>query len=243
MNDRGCWSPACAVTNGREPRTRPAQIHVRHRRHLRPLRPRARLPPAGMLSTFSLPGPIRPCRETPVSELLAYHDLLGQAVGFVALVLCIAAFASKDDNRLLVILIFGNAALALQYALFAAWAAAGIMMLNTLRVVLARRMPRNWIVMVLFLAATVAVAAATWQTRNRCLPACRRCHWDHCHVHASGHPDACRAHRHRALLDRDNGTDRVLRRVGRRGVDPGDKSGHRWPAYPGRPHAPARTRT
>jgi len=123
-----------------------------------------------MLRTFSLPGPIRPCRETPVSELLAYHDLLGQAVGFVALVLCIAAFASKDDNRLLVILIFGNAALALQYALFAAWAAAGIMMLNTLRVVLARRMPRNWIVMVLFLTATVAVAAATWQNATDVFP-------------------------------------------------------------------------
>ena len=105
-----------------------------------------------------------------MSELLAYHDLLGQAVGFVALVLCIAAFASKDDDRLLVILIFGNAALALQYALFAAWAAAGIMMLNTLRVVLARRMPRNWIVMVLFLAATVAVAAATWRHATDVFP-------------------------------------------------------------------------
>lgn len=105
-----------------------------------------------------------------MSELLAYHELLGQAVGFVALVLCIAAFASKDDNRLLVILIFGNAALALQYALFAAWAAAGIMVLNTLRVVLARRMPRNRIAMVLFLAATVAVTAATWQHATDIFP-------------------------------------------------------------------------
>ena len=114
--------------------------------------------------------PTWPCRETPVSELLAYHDLLGQAVGFVALVLCIAAFASKDDDRLLVILIFGNTAFALQYALFAAWAAAGIMTLNLLRVVLARRMPRNRIATALFLAATVAVAAATWRNATDVFP-------------------------------------------------------------------------
>ena len=105
-----------------------------------------------------------------MSELLAYHDLLGQAVGFIALVLCIAAFASKDDDRLLVILIFGNSALALQYALFAAWAAAGIMTLNVLRIVLARRMPRNRIVMLLILAATVAVAAATWHHATDIFP-------------------------------------------------------------------------
>ena len=105
-----------------------------------------------------------------MSELLAYHDLLGQAVGFLALVLCIVAFANKDDDRLLVILIFGNTAFALQYALFAAWAAAGIMTLNLLRVVLARRMPRNWIAMVLFLAATVAVAAATWRHATDVFP-------------------------------------------------------------------------
>lgn len=105
-----------------------------------------------------------------MSELLAYHALLGQAVGFLALVLCIVAFASKDDNRLLVILIFGNIAFTLQYALFAAWTATGIMTLNVLRVVMARRLPRNRIAMVLFLAATVAVAAATWRSANDLFP-------------------------------------------------------------------------
>lgn len=109
-------------------------------------------------------------RETNVSELLVYHEPLGQAVGFVALVLCIAAFASKDDDRLLVILIFGNAAFALQYALFGAWAASGITALNMLRVFLARRMPRNRIAMLLIVAATVAVAAATWQHATDLFP-------------------------------------------------------------------------
>lgn len=105
-----------------------------------------------------------------MSELLVYHDLLGQVVGFIALLLCIAAFASKDDDRLLVILIFGNATFALQYALFGAWAASGITVLNMLRVILARRMRRNRIAMYWIVAATVAVAAATWQHATDLFP-------------------------------------------------------------------------
>lgn len=95
--------------------------------------------------------------------LLLDRQSLGQIVGFIALALCIAAFASKDDNRLLAIMILGNAAFALQFALFGAQVGAAISALNMLRVVLARRLPRNRLATALILAATGAVAAATWQ--------------------------------------------------------------------------------
>ncbi|WP_274427031.1 YgjV family protein [Chelativorans sp. YIM 93263] len=87
----------------------------------------------------------------------------GQLVGLIALVLCIVAFASKRDDRLLFILIFANVAFAVQFALFEAWVAAGISALIIVRITLARRMEGNWIVMSAMLIANVLVAWATWE--------------------------------------------------------------------------------
>lgn len=102
--------------------------------------------------------------------LLLDREFLGQVVGFIALALCIAAFSSKDDNRLLTILILGNAAFAVQFALFGAQVGAAISALNILRVVLARRLPRNTVAMCLILAATGAVAMGTWQHATDLFP-------------------------------------------------------------------------
>jgi len=89
-------------------------------------------------------------------------ELAGQAVGLLALVLCVAAFASKDDDRLMAILILGNVAFAIQFALFGAWTASGVTTVVILRLILARRMPKSWPAMAAILAITCAIAAITW---------------------------------------------------------------------------------
>lgn len=93
---------------------------------------------------------------------LTPYELAGQAVGLLALVLCVAAFASKDDDRLMAILILGNVAFAVQFALFGAWTASGVTTVIILRLVLARRMPKSCPAMAAILAITCAVAAVTW---------------------------------------------------------------------------------
>lgn len=98
------------------------------------------------------------------------YELAGQAVGVLALLLCVAAFASKDDDRLMAILILGNVAFAIQFALFGAWTASGVTTVIILRLVRARRMPGNWRAMAAILAATCAVAALTWSNTLDAVP-------------------------------------------------------------------------
>lgn len=89
--------------------------------------------------------------------------IAGQVAGLIALTLCIIGFASKRDDRLFVLLIFANVAFAAQFALFKSWVAAGITTLIVLRVALVRRYKWSWTVMALMLAATVIIAALTWE--------------------------------------------------------------------------------
>ncbi|WP_069384441.1 YgjV family protein [Halomonas caseinilytica] len=95
-------------------------------------------------------------------EDLTLRWILGQAVSFTALALCIVAFSSKRDDRLFVILVFANVAFAAQFALFQSWVASGISALIVLRIVLARRYPRHTGIMATVLIATLAIAALTW---------------------------------------------------------------------------------
>ncbi|WP_227368866.1 YgjV family protein [Halomonas sp. M20] len=88
--------------------------------------------------------------------------LAGQGVSFIALALCVIAFASKRDDRLFVLLLFANVAFAAQFALFQSWVAAGISALIVLRIALARRFPGNLAVMLMMLIAILAIAALTW---------------------------------------------------------------------------------
>src|SRR5690606_35311249 len=91
------------------------------------------------------------------------HLLLGQIAGFLALALCVVAVMSKDDDRLLAVLILGNIAFAVQCALFGAWVAAAISALIILRIYLARRFPRHLGAALAMVLAAIVVAAATWQ--------------------------------------------------------------------------------
>lgn len=96
-------------------------------------------------------------------ELLLDNFVLGQIAGFLALALCVLAVMSKDDDRLLAVLILGNIAFAVQFALFGAWVASAISALIILRIYLARRFPRHLGAALTMVLATAAVAAATWQ--------------------------------------------------------------------------------
>lgn len=95
-------------------------------------------------------------------EDLSARWLLGQTVSLVALALCVAAFASRRDDRLLLLALFANVAFAVQFALFQSWVAAGISALIVLRIALVRRFPGNATVMTAMLIATAVVAALTW---------------------------------------------------------------------------------
>ncbi|MHA6692936.1 YgjV family protein [Devosia sp. A449] len=98
------------------------------------------------------------------------HELAGQAVGLLALVFCVAAFASRSDDRLLAILILGNIAFAIQFALFGSWVASGVSAVIILRILLARRMPGSWTGMLATFAVTGTVAAVTWATPMDAFP-------------------------------------------------------------------------
>ena len=89
--------------------------------------------------------------------------LAGQAAGLAALLLCIAAFASKRDERLLVLLISANVAFALQFLLLESWTAAALTVLVIVRIALARRYPGSTAVMAGVLAASGVAALLTWQ--------------------------------------------------------------------------------
>lgn len=96
--------------------------------------------------------------------------IAGQLVSLVALVLCILAFASKDDDRLLKLLISANVAFAVHFVLFESWVAAGITALIVVRIILVRRYKGSWLMMGLLLAASLAVAWLTWQGPLDVLP-------------------------------------------------------------------------
>jgi hypothetical protein len=63
---------------------------------------------------------------------------LGQLCGLVALGFCIAGFANKNDDRLMVLLISANVAFALMFAFFESWTASALTVLVILRITLAR---------------------------------------------------------------------------------------------------------
>ncbi len=84
-------------------------------------------------------------------------------MGLLALGLCIAAFANKRDDRLLLILILANVAFATQFFLLGGWVAGAISCLIVLRILLVRRFKKNWYVMASMLAATGLAALLTWQ--------------------------------------------------------------------------------
>ena len=91
------------------------------------------------------------------------QPIIGQIVGLLALGLCIAAFANKRDDRLLLILILANVAFAVQFLLLGGWVAGSISGLIVVRILLVRRFKNNRFVMCAMLAATGLVAFLTWQ--------------------------------------------------------------------------------
>ncbi len=97
-------------------------------------------------------------------------DWAGQVVSLVALGLCVLAFSSKDDRKLMSLLVSANIAFAIQFALFGSWASALLTLLVIVRIVLARRYARNYWVMSGVLAASCLGAWFTWQGPVDLLP-------------------------------------------------------------------------
>ncbi|WP_404376087.1 YgjV family protein [Vreelandella aquamarina] len=93
----------------------------------------------------------------------SYSTLAGQFFGLVSLILCVWAFASKQDDRLLVLLLSANVAFALQFMFFGSWTAAALSLLVIMRIALARRYPGSKMAMAATLAASGVAAAFTWQ--------------------------------------------------------------------------------
>ncbi|MCK7545585.1 YgjV family protein [Marinobacter bryozoorum] len=106
----------------------------------------------------------------PDLDSLTLASLAGQFFGLVALVICLVAFASKNDDRLLVLLISANVAFALQFALFGSWTAAALTVLVIARIVLARRYVGSQWVMWVVLVANLVAAALTWRDWVDVLP-------------------------------------------------------------------------
>ena len=93
----------------------------------------------------------------PELEHLTYTGLAGQFFGLVALAICLLAFASRNDDRLLVLLISANVAFALQFVFFSSWTAAALTVLVIVRIVLARRFNgSHWVMWAVLLANLVA---------------------------------------------------------------------------------------
>lgn len=89
--------------------------------------------------------------------------LVGQFFGLVSLLLCLLAFASQRDERLMVLLILANVAFALQFAFLGSWTAAALSLVVILRIGLARRHPGNRWVMAIVLGVSALAAGLTWQ--------------------------------------------------------------------------------
>lgn len=94
----------------------------------------------------------------------SYSTVAGQFFGLVSLVLCVWAFSSKQDDRLLVLLLSANVAFALQFMFFESWTAAALSLLVIARVALARRYPGNKVAMVVVLVASGVASLLTWQS-------------------------------------------------------------------------------
>ncbi|MEX1057003.1 MAG: YgjV family protein [Natronospirillum sp.] len=94
----------------------------------------------------------------------SYGAIAGQFFGLMSLILCVLAFSSKQDDRLLVLLISANVAFALQFILFESWTAASLTLLVIVRIALARRYPGSKTALTIVLIASALVAALTWQS-------------------------------------------------------------------------------
>ncbi len=101
---------------------------------------------------------------------LSLTDSLGQLFGLVALAFCIAGFANKNDDRLMVLLISANVAFALMFAFFESWTAAALTVLVIVRIALARRYQGSWTIMLAMLGVNLLVAWATWKSATDVFP-------------------------------------------------------------------------
>lgn len=95
---------------------------------------------------------------------------LGQVCGLVALGFCVAGFANRNDDRLMVLLISANVAFALMFAFFESWTAAALTVLVILRIALARKFLGSWRIMTAVLAVNLLVAAVTWRAPTDIFP-------------------------------------------------------------------------
>ncbi|MFC0267035.1 YgjV family protein [Kushneria aurantia] len=93
-----------------------------------------------------------------------FSTLAGQFFGLASLILCLVGFASRRDERLLLLLILANVAFALQFAFFGSWTAAALSVVVIARIALARRYPGNPVVMAAVLLVSAVVAGLTWQS-------------------------------------------------------------------------------
>lgn len=100
----------------------------------------------------------------PDLQNLSASALAGQLFGMIALAICLVAFSSRNDDRLLVLLISANVAFALQFAFFSSWTAAALTVLVIVRIVLARRFTGSQWVMWMVLAMNGVAATLTWQS-------------------------------------------------------------------------------
>lgn len=94
----------------------------------------------------------------------SYSTVAGQFFGLVSLALCVWAFSSKQDDRLLMLLLSANVAFALQFMFFESWTAAALSLLVIARVALARRYPGSKVAMTIVLAACGVASVLTWQS-------------------------------------------------------------------------------
>ncbi|BCB08894.1 permease [Vreelandella venusta] len=94
----------------------------------------------------------------------SYSMVAGQFFGLVSLVLCVLAFSSKQDDRLLVLLLSANVAFALQFMVLGSWTASALSLLVIARIALARRYPGSKTAMAIILAVSGVASVLTWQS-------------------------------------------------------------------------------
>lgn len=108
-----------------------------------------------------------------MTDLIADMSLaegLGQLCGLIALAFCVAGFANRNDDRLMVLLISANVAFALMFAFFQSWTASALTVLVIVRITLARKFQGNWPIMAVVLAVNLLVAWATWNSLTDVFP-------------------------------------------------------------------------
>lgn len=94
----------------------------------------------------------------------SYSTMAGQFFGLLSLALCVMAFSSKQDDRLLVLLLSANVAFALQFMILGSLTAAALSLLVIARIALARRYPGSKSVMAIILSASGMASVLTWQS-------------------------------------------------------------------------------